>query len=123
MGQVASKYGCPRRTPISRESGEITIDEDHFKVVEDCTVLLTRGGNLKRMSKKAFSRGAEAGDPEFKNQPAKILEVDSEAKLWAFTNLGNLYMLAAGDIKEARYGTPAATSVLCYPASPRESAS
>lgn len=112
MGQIASKHGCPRRTPISRESGEITIDEDHFKVVEDCTVLLTRGGNLKRMSKKAFSRGAEAGDPEFKNQPAKILEVDSEAKLWAFTNLGNLYMLAAGDIKEARYrdaGSPIGT--------------
>ena len=112
MGQIASKYGCARRTPISRESGEVTIDEDHFKIVEDCTVLLTRGGNLKRMSKKAFARGAEAGDPEFKNQPAKILEVDSEAKLWAFTNLGSLYTITAGDIKEARYrdaGSPIGT--------------
>lgn len=103
LGQIAAKYGCPRRTPISSHSGEITIDEDHFKVVEPCAVIFTRGGSLKRMSKKALTKGAESGEPEFKNQPAKLLETDNDSKLWIFTDLGNLFTITAGDIREARY--------------------
>ena len=103
MTRIAAKHGVARRTPISSETGEVTIDEEHFKVVEECAVILTRGGQLKRMSKKALTRGAESGEPEFKNQPLKILETNSDAKLWAFTNLGNLYAFPVEDIREARY--------------------
>ncbi len=109
LESIAKKYHFPRRTAISSQSGEITIDEEHFKVVEECAVILTRGGLLKRMSKKALAKGVESGEPEFKNQPKKIIETNSESKLWLFTNRGNLYTISVSDIRESRYkdaGTP-----------------
>lgn len=100
---IGSKYGEKRRTPISSESGEITIDEEHFKVVEECAVIYTKGGNLKRMSKKALAKGAEGGETNPKNLPSRIIETDTDAKLWLFTNRANLYCLAVESIKESRY--------------------
>ena len=103
LSHISSKYAIKRRTPLSSESGEIIIDEEHFKVVEECAVIYTKGGNLKRMSKKVLAKGAEGGEPEAKNQPAKIIETNTEGKLWLFTNHANLYSLEVQAIKEAKY--------------------
>ncbi len=106
LGEISAKYGHKRRTSISSESAEISIDEDAFRQVEESVVILTRSGNLKRMSKKALTKGAENGEPEPKNQSVKMLEVLSGDRLWLFTNLGNLYTLNTDDVKEAKYKDP-----------------
>ena len=61
------------------------------------------GGNLKRMSKKGLAKGAEGGETAPKNLPSRIIETDTDAKLWLFTNRANLYCLAVESIKESRY--------------------
>ena len=103
LSAISSKYAVKRRTPLSSESGTITIDEEHFKVVEECAVIYTRGGNLKRMNKKLLARGAEGGEATDRNLPAQIIETNTEAKLWLFTNRANLYSLDVESIKEAKY--------------------
>lgn len=103
LSAISSKYAVKRRTPLSSESGTITIDEEHFKVVEECAVIYTKGGNLKRMSKKMLARGAEGGEAADRNLPAQIIETNTEAKIWLFTNHANLYSLDVESIKEAKY--------------------
>ena len=103
LSAISSKYAVKRRTPLSSESGTITIDEEHFKVVEECAVIYTKGGNLKRMNRKVLARGAEGGEATDRNLPAQIIETNTEAKLWLFTNHANLYSLDVESIKEAKY--------------------
>ena len=98
---IRSKYAQKRRTPLSSGSAQIVIDEEHFKVVEDCALVYTKGGNLKRMSRKAFAKGLEA-DVEYKNLPAKILETDTGARLQIFTSLGNLYTIDVEAVREGK---------------------
>ncbi|MGI6664120.1 MAG: DNA gyrase/topoisomerase IV subunit A [Christensenellaceae bacterium] len=103
LEEISKKYGHKRRTPLSSENSEIIIDEEHFKPVKECVIILTRNGNLKRLSKRAFARGIESGEPEYKNRPAKVIETTNADTLWLFTTKGNLYTLAAEEIKEGRY--------------------
>lgn len=81
----------------------MVIDEEHFKVVEECAVVYTRGGNLKRMSQKALQKGAEAGDIEDRNLPAVVIETNTDEKLRVFTDKGNLYALPVSSIREWKY--------------------
>lgn len=101
--KVKNKYSIKRRTAISGESAEVTIDLDEFKTVEDCVVVLTRGGGLKRMSPKAYTLGVQSGEPEEKNKPAFIVETNTASKLLAFTTHGSLFNIAVESIKEAKY--------------------
>ena len=71
MGKIAAKYGIPRRTKLTSDSGEIFIDENEFKVKEDYAVILTRGGNLKRITRKLLARSTDITDVDFKNLPKK----------------------------------------------------
>lgn len=103
MQEIRSKFNIKRRTPLSADSADIVIDEDHFKVVEECSVIYTKGGNLKRMSKKSLGKGADAGEIEYKNQPQQVIETNTDAKLQLFTNRGNLYTIDVAAIKEAKW--------------------
>ncbi len=114
LSEIREKYGSKRRTPISSESGDIVIDHDHFRTVEDCVIILTKNGTLKRMSKRAFSKGAENGEIDYKNQPLRVIEADTDTKLRVLTSLGNLYAIDAEAIREAHYknaGSPLGTLV------------
>ena len=106
MRQIKNKYTTRRRTCLSEASGQVVIDQEHFKVVEDCIVIYTRGGRLKRMSLKALQKGAEVGGVEAANLPLTLLETNTEGRLQLFTNLGNLYTVPVSSIKEAKYKDP-----------------
>ena len=102
LKEVKAKYGVKRRTRLETGSSRIVIDEEHFKVVEECVVIYTRGGNLKRMSARAFARGADA-DTEERNLPLRILQTDTDGRIQLFTNLGNLYTIPVASIREWKY--------------------
>jgi len=113
---IKSKYADKRRTEII-DAGEavIEVDESEFVVAEDCAVVLTRGGNLKRMTHKALQKGLEANEIEEKHKPAMLVSTNTADKLYIFTNRGSMYMLAVdvvpeGRIKEAGKSLNAITS-------------
>ena len=102
MRKIKAKYHCKRRSSLSKESGNVVIDVQEFKTAEDCVVVLTKGGNLKRMTPKAFNLGAQS-EPEPKNKPAFIIEANTSEKLRVFTDFGNLFTLDIKAVKEAKY--------------------
>ena len=103
MGKIAAKYGIPRRTKLTSDSGEIFIDENEFKVKEDYAVILTRGGNLKRITRKLLARSTDITDVDFKNLPKEIIETETDDRLWLFTDLGNVFNISTESIKEGKY--------------------
>lgn len=103
LAELRQKYVDKRRTKILDErKAAIEIDESEFVVSEDCAIVLTRGGSLKRMSTKALQKGIEANDIEEKQKPAMLVSSNTAEKLYIFTNLGNMYMLPATSVPEAR---------------------
>ncbi len=103
LTEIKKKHTIKRRTQISKESAEVVINENQFKVVEDCAVILTNDNRIKRMSIKALTKGAEAGEPEEKNRPRIIVDTNTEGRLQLYTNKGNLYTVYATSVKEAKY--------------------
>ncbi len=100
---IKEKYSDKRRTQLMKEEhAQIEVDESEFMVVEECTLILTRGGNLKRMSAKALQKGMEAEELEEKLQPAMLIKTDTASKVYLFTNKGNMLMMAVSSIPEAR---------------------
>ena len=101
--KIKSSYGCKRRTQISAESAAVVIDVQEFKAVEDCVVIRTKAGHLKRMTPKAFTLGGQSGEPEDRNKPQDIIEATTADKIMLFTSRGNLFTLPVENIKEAKY--------------------
>ncbi len=100
---IGDKYADKRRTQLmAEEHANIEVDESEFMVVEECAIILTRSGNLKRMSQKALQKGTEAGELEEKLQPVMILQTDTVSKLYLFTNKGNMMMIPVLSVPEAR---------------------
>lgn len=103
LAAVREKYSDKRRTQLMKEEhASIEVDESEFMVVEECAVILTRGGNLKRMSQKALQKGMEAEDLDEKLQPALLVPTDTASKLYIFTNKGDMVMMPVTGIPEAR---------------------
>ena len=57
LRETKKKMNLPRRTQLSEESAELNIDMDAFKIVEECAVVLTRGGAIKRRRLGKLRRG------------------------------------------------------------------
>ena len=104
--KIKTKYSTKRRTLISDESADVVIDMEEFKTVENCVVVMTRSGGLKRMTPKAYTSGIQSGEPDQRNKPAYIIETDTSSKLLIFTNFGNMFNLPIDAIKEAKYKDP-----------------
>jgi DNA gyrase subunit A len=92
-----------RRTEILSENAEVVIDTSDFEVIEDCVVVLTRSGVIKKMSVKAFKKGMETGSKDEANAPLTVLATKSNRLIRCFTDAGNMYSINAMDIPESRW--------------------
>jgi len=92
-----------RRTEVLAENGEIVIDTSDFEVVEDCVVILTRNGFLKKMSLKAFKKGMETGNIDETHAPKTVLATKTDRLIRCFTSFGNMYSISADDIPDSRW--------------------
>lgn len=98
LTEIKEKYGDKRRTKILDLNHEIEINEDEFKSVEDCVIILTNSGFLKRISQKSFQKSAQSEDDSVKT----IVPSATNQRVQIFTNLGALYTLSATDIPDCK---------------------
>ena len=56
LSEVKEKYQDKRRTRISESSADIEIDENEFKQVEECVILLTQNEFFKRVNQKSYQK-------------------------------------------------------------------
>ena len=103
--QIKKKYADERRTLISKDNGEIVIDMDEYKVTEECSVILTRNGMLKRINRKSLAK-MNTQDAEMRNQPRIIVNTDTEGRITAYTNFGNKFIFPVEQVKEAKFRDP-----------------
>ncbi len=95
---IKQKFGDARRTKILRSNHEIEINEKEFKSVEECVVILTASGFLKRVAQKSFQKSALGESDNVKY----IVQSATDRRIQAFTSKGNLYTLPATDIPDCK---------------------
>ena len=89
LKNIKKEYGTPRKTVIEEEVTEIKIDTTEMIQKEDCIVVITNEGYVKRVSKRSFN--SNDGDTVVKvgDYPIGIYEMNTLDVLLLFTNLGN----------------------------------
>ncbi|MFA5675649.1 MAG: DNA gyrase subunit A [Christensenellales bacterium] len=98
LESIKQKYGDERRTKILEISHEIEINEDEYKSVEECVLMLTSGGFLKRVAQKSFQKSA-LGESE---SIRCIIQSATDRRVQIFTSRGGLYTLPAADIPDCK---------------------
>ena len=100
LGEIKDKYGDKRRTKILEADHEIEIDEDEFKTVEECMIILTQNDFLKRVNAKSYQKSAPAGTNG--DSTKSIVPTATNKRVQIFTNVGTLYTLSVEDIPECK---------------------
>jgi DNA gyrase subunit A len=98
LAEISESYGDRRRTRISETSHEVEINEDEFKNVEECVIILTQNDFLKRVNQKSYQKSAPADGEIVKC----TIPSATDKRVQIFTSQGNLYTLAATDIPECK---------------------
>ena len=98
LTEIKESYGDKRRTRILETSHEVEIDENEFKSVEECVIILAQNDFLKRVNQKSYQKSAPADGEAVKC----IVPSATDMRLLIFTNQGSLYTLPATDIPECK---------------------
>ena len=99
LAEVRDAYADARRTQIVDSFDEIVIEEEK-PIADDATVLLTRGGFVKRMPPKSWMRPAITDE---KAEPVRFAaNVKTDEKILFFTDLGNCYPVTVSAVPECR---------------------
>ena len=103
LRQVKADYADVRRTQILHgASSKIEIDETQLVPPEDCVVILTRDGGLKRMNPRTFQRSLESTELDEKARARALIHSETRSRLIVFTSAGQLYAVPVHQIPEAR---------------------
>ena len=104
ISDISEKYADKRRTKIGQDAEEPAFDEEAFIVDEDCQVVLTKDGWIKRVRelKSASATRLREGDAV-----AWSLKGTLKSTLTLFSNLGKAYTLRFNDVPASTgYGDP-----------------
>ena len=98
LTEIKLNYGDKRRTRILETSHEVEIDENEFKSVEECVIILAQNDFLKRVNQKSYQKSAPADGEAVKC----IIPSATDMRVLIFTNQGSLYTLPVTDIPECK---------------------
>ena len=98
LTEIKENYGDRRRTRISDTSHEVEIDEDEFKNVEECVIILTQNDFLKRVNQKSYQKSSPTDGEVVKC----IVPSATDKRVQIFTNMGTLFTLPVADIPECK---------------------
>ena len=101
---VKKEYATPRKTEIKDEVTEIKIDNTSLIPKEDCVVIVTNEGYVKRVSMRSYSasNGDETGlkDKDYVNN---IYEANTMDVLLLFTDLGNFLYVPVYELPDLKW--------------------
>jgi len=101
---VKKEYGTPRKTEIKDEVTEVKIDTTSLIPKEDCIVIVTNEGYVKRVSVRSYSAssGEETGLKEL-DFPIGIYEANTMDTLILFTDLGNYLYIPVYELPDLKW--------------------
>jgi len=114
MTAIKKAYKTPRRSIILDKMEDYKVSSDVKEpVTEDCMVLTTATGALKRMPVKTFGKsGRKFGDSTTRNEICgEAVTVKAGERLFVFTNLGNCFKVDVESIPECSWREKGASLV------------
>ncbi len=101
LKEIADKYGDERRTQIVKDNTDLkeAVAQDEIPVPENTVVLMTRGGQLRRMNPRTFEKLEPAENAA--DMPRYQFRTMTDHTLFFFTNLGNCFRLGVEQIEES----------------------
>ncbi len=105
LRKIKKEYPTPRKTKIEDEITEIKIDPTQMIPKEDCIVVITKEGYVKRVSHRSYN-ASEKDNTMLRDGDYVIglYELNTLDTVLLFTNLGNYLYLPVIDIPELRWG-------------------
>ena len=102
LRKVKKEYATPRKTEIVEEVEEIKIDTTQMIPKEDCVVVVTKEGYVKRVSNRSYNKDEDTTlkDGDYVIGLYKINTMDT---ILLFTNLGNFLYVPVYEIPETKW--------------------
>lgn len=104
LKMIKQEYAIPRKTEIKNEVTEIKIDTTSLIPKEDCIVVVTNEGYVKRISLRSYaaSNNDETGLKD-KDYKTAIYEANTMDTLILFTSLGNFLYVPVYELPDLKW--------------------
>ena len=102
LNNTLKQINSPRKTVIEHEIEEVKVEVKELIAKEDCFVIITNDGYIKRLTPKAYNNNEETKIKE-DDLVTAIYEVTTLDTLLLFTNLGNYVFLPVSKIPEVKH--------------------
>lgn len=103
LKQIKTEYATPRKTEIKDEITEIKIDANAMIPKEDCIVVVTRDGYIKRVSKRSYSATDDKTGLKEQDFILGMYEVNTMDTILMFTDIGNYLYVPVYEIPDMKW--------------------
>ena len=103
LRKIKKEYATDRKTQIQDEVEEIKIDTTSMIPKEDCMVVVTSEGYLKRVSKRSYSAADNDTGLKEGDYVTGLYELNTLDTLLMFTDLGNYLFIPVYDIPDLKW--------------------
>ena len=100
---IKNEYATPRKTEIKEEITEIKIDTTAFIPKEDCIVVVTKDGYVKRVSKRSYGATEDPTGLKELDYIIGIYELNTMDTILMFTDSGNYLYVPVHEIPDMKW--------------------
>ena len=103
LRQIKKEYAVDRKTVIKDEITEIKIEKEDMIVKEDCIVVTTHEGYVKRVSLRSYSSSEEETGLKEGDYPIGIYEMNTMNTVLLFTDQGNYLYVPVHELPDMKW--------------------
>ena len=103
LKQIKTEYGTPRKTLIKDEITEIKIDTTAMIPKEDCIVVVTKDGYVKRVSKRSYSSTTDKTGLKEQDYIIGMFELNTMDTILLFTDIGNYLYVPVHELPDMKW--------------------
>ena len=103
LRNIKNEYATPRKTEIKDEITEIKIDTDAMIPKEDCIVVITKDGYVKRVSKRSYSSTEDKTGLKEQDYIIGLYELNTMDTVLMFTDIGNYLYVPVHEIPDMKW--------------------
>ena len=100
---IKNEYATPRKTEIKDEVTEIKIDTEAMIPKEDCIVVVTKDGYVKRVSKRSYSSSDDKTGLKEQDYIIGMYELNTMDTILMFTDIGNYLYVPVHEIPDMKW--------------------
>lgn len=103
LRSIRNEYATPRKTEIRDEITEIKIDTTAMIPKEDCIVVVTKDGYVKRVSKRSYASSDDKTGLKEQDYVIGMYEINTMDTILMFTDIGNYLYVPVHEIPDMKW--------------------